>query len=638
MMNMKMSNKEKLQEVLKKIQSVIKPPTKQKPSEFAESQLRWCDGPFAGELMKLHPYQIEPLNQTINPKVRRIVLCSAAQMLKTSLMTASICYFMVNDPANAAYASNTATETHNYSSGKLQQTIDRSGLQEYLTDKNDKTKPNNQDRWMMASSDLLYFLNLNSPSTLRSKTLKRVYLDECSNVDVDSSEGNPIDVAATRTSQFQDGLVMLSSTPKIDDDLIVQEYKLSNQCKYFIRCPHCEHEHEILFDNVHYEWKEIEGGRRKIPDENTARLLCPECSTEISEAQRIRAVKKGRWIATVPEITDVVGYNISRLYSPIESIKSITKAYSDAFTKFSMMAFKNNYLGQPFSDEISKDLDLILLENLRDSSFDVKNIPDDVLAIVMGIDQQLDRLECTTIGFSEHKVYVLDHRSFYSPDCTKYGAKAYTELNQYVNGAFLTVSGRKLKVLEAFIDAGNGNASAAIYRFCSGKKLFTPIKGSSSGTKMNGESTDLFKPSRTGGRELMLLNVNDGKTTLRRLLNGAVSEEAEELPLQLKFTEDLPDDYFVQMQSEHLKRKGDSFYWILKKGEKRNESLDCLNYALIAMSYSLSRIGKHPFAELRKYNARLEKDKYSEQEQPTKPQGRQPPQRRGNNWFGNKGT
>jgi len=629
---MKKSNKEKLQEVLKTVQKVIKPPTKQKPSEFAEKNLRWSDGPFSGELMKLHPYQVEPLNQTANPKVRRIVLCSAAQMLKTSLMTASICYFMVNDPANAAYASSTAKETQQYAAGKLQPTIDRSGLKKYVTDKNDKSKPNNQNQWMMSSSDLLYFMNLNSPSTLRSKTLKRVYLDECSNVDIDSSEGNPITLAAARTSQFQDGLIMLSSTPKLNDDIIVQEYKMSNQCKYFIKCPHCDHEHEILFENVKFDWKEIEGGRRKIPDENTAKLLCPECSTEITEAQRVRAIDKGRWIATYPEITDVVGYNISRLYSPIDSVKRIVKEFASAYYNYSLMSFYNNLIGVPYADEMNKDLDLVLLENLRDPSFDIKNIPDEVLGIVMSVDQQLDRLECTTLGFSENKIFVLDHRYFFSPDCTKYGAKAYTELNQYVNGTFLTESGRKLRVLQAFIDAGNGNASATIYRFCSGKKIFTPIKGSSSA---NG---DLFKPSRTGGHELVMLNVNTGKTTLRRLLNGALSEEAEELPLQLKFTEGLPEDYFVQLQSEELKRKGDNLYWVLKKGEKRNESLDCLNYALIAMQYVLSKLGKHPFAELRKYNARLEKDKYSEQEQPTKPQVRQPPQRRGNNWFGNKGT
>ena len=534
---------------------------------------------------------------------------SSAQLLKTTVMLNAAMYFMANDNSNMAFASSTGKEVKLMKSGKFDNVVSKSSvLSKIITDKNNKNFANNADQTQCVDGNFLYWLNLNAASTLRGKTIKRLFLDEVSNVDVDGDEGNPLRLAEQRAATFSDGLVMVASTPKLKDDLICTEYELSDQRRFYVHCPHCQYEHTLEWENIKFEFKQVNGGKRAIPDEDSARLECPECGKEITEAQRVRAVSTGRWIATNPDVKDVAGYQISRLYSPITNIKKLVQSFAVAMYEFNLMSFMNNELGLPWNDEMNQELDSVLLENLRDLSFDIKNIPDDILAICMGVDQQLDRLECTTIGFSETRIYVLDHRSFYSPDCTKFAAKAYTELDQYVNGVFQTTEGRQVKVLGAYIDSSNGNASATVYRFCAGKKLFTPIKGSASTT------SDLFKKSRTGGHELMMLNVNIGKSTIRRLLNGALSEEADELPLQLKFTSALPDDYFEQLTSEELKRKGDNLYWVLKKGSKRNETLDCLNYSLIVMQEILSRLGSQPFAKLRKYRASQKSiDKYTEE-------------------------
>jgi phage terminase large subunit GpA-like protein len=64
---------------------------------------------------------------------------------------------------------------------------------------------------------------------------------------------------------------------------------------------------------------------------------------------------------------------------------------------FDLASFYNNVLGLPWVDKENTDHDLVLLENLRDSSLDIENIPDDVLGLVLGVDQQLDRLELTLL-------------------------------------------------------------------------------------------------------------------------------------------------------------------------------------------------------------------------------------------------
>ena len=612
----------------------IQPPKKMKPSEWCEANLTFPDGPMGGQRLKLFEFQKLPLDIITNPKIHKIVLQSSAQLLKTTVMLNAAMYFMANDNSNMAFASSTGKEVKLMKTGKFDNVVSKCDvLKNIVTDKNNKNFANNADQTQMVDGSFLYWLNLNAASTLRGKTIKRLFLDEVSNISADGEEGNPLRLAEQRAATFTDGLVMVASTPKLKDDLICNEYLRSDQRKYHVPCPHCDHEHELLWENVRFEWKSINGGRRAIPDEETANLHCPKCDGEITEAQRIRMVKKGRWVITNPEVKDIAGFHISRLYSPITSIRKLVAEYATAHFEFNLMSFYNNALGLPWDDEMNSEIDSVVLENLRDSTFDIRNIPDDVLAVTHGIDQQLDRLEVTTIGFSEKKVYVLAHRAFYSPDCTKPGAKAYAELDTFLNASLTSVSGRKVKVLGSFIDSSNGNATATVYRYASTRRNVIAIKGSSSATG------DLFKASRVGGHELLMLNVNEGKNTIRRLLNGAVSEDREEMPTQLLFTNDLPDDYFEQLTSEELKRKGDNLYWVLKKGGyKRNEALDCLNYALIAKEYYLSKLGTQPYKKLREYVSKqktyvVEKDKYTEEQQKTtKPKAMQQ-QRRRNNWF-----
>ncbi|VEB94228.1 phage terminase large subunit [Citrobacter koseri] len=157
-------------------------------------------------------------------------------------------------------------------------------------------------------------------------------------------EGNPLKLAEQRTKAFSTPLIMICSTPLDENDLITQQYEQSNKQKFYVPCPHCEHSHELVFESVKFDWKVIDGGRRRIPDAETAKLLCPKCSNEISEAQRVRMIKKGHWIITNPEVTDIMGYHISRLYSPINSIRSIVQDFAEAHYTSILPAFTITYL------------------------------------------------------------------------------------------------------------------------------------------------------------------------------------------------------------------------------------------------------------------------------------------------------
>ncbi len=135
------------------------------------------------------------------------------------------------------------------------------------------------------------------------------------------------------------------------------------------------------------------------------------------------------------------------------------------------------------------------------------------------------------------------------------------------------------------MDSSNGNATDTVKKFTARWAKYHPIKGSSSTTG------DLFKTSTQAGYQLQILNVHDQKNTIRKLLNLMLSTEAENAPVKLRFSSTLPSDYFEQLSAEELKPAGGKLVWRLKKGQKRNEALDCLVYGMIAIVYAQSKLG-----------------------------------------------
>lgn len=629
-----------MERILRKALPTIQPPKKIKPSDWVEENLIFPDGPMQSQKVRLFEFQKEPLNKITDPNIRRVVLMSSAQLLKSTTLMNSAFYLMKNVPGNMLFATQTETMTRKFRTGKWDRVLNSSdALRELAVDKSNKKKTNNATQQENVDGTQIYFSSLNSPSQLRSVSCKYVFLDEVSSVDPDSPEGNPLVLAEQRVKMIPDHLIIISSTPIEPGDLITQQYELSDQRKYFIPCPHCEEYQELLWENVKFEWKQIDGGRRAKADPDSAVLECSACREPITDSQRVRAIKKGYWKATNPEVTDVAGYQISRLYSPLVTIKSILQEFSNAHLNFDQRTFWNNSLGLPYTDEFNKEIELPVLENLRDDSFDIHHIPDEIVAIFQGIDQQQSRLEITTIGITdnEKKIFVLDHRSFETLDTLKVESPVYDELYRFCTSNFKTVSGHPVYRLASFIDAGNGSAVDVICRVAQkykqrNRNVFTPIKG------VGQPHADLFKESKTGGRHLQMLNVNAGKNFIAKLLNVAVHDPGEEQPTRIYFSHSLPDDYFIQLTSEKRIVKNGAYVWEKKtqSNNDRNEALDTLNYALICSKWYLNKLGTKPFAELRMFNHRLRNEEQTEQKSINKTVKPNPFKRNsGGGWFNN---
>lgn len=590
--------KAKFLNILKNAQKFILPPPVLTPSEWVKANLIFPDGPKAGRPMTLYSFQ-EGMIDVINEKKRKIVLMTSAQVGKTTILNGILFFKTANNPGNAGVLQATGKETSQWLAGKIRPMIDASPeMQKYITDKNDRNAVNNTSQVQLRNGGFWYFMSLNSPSHLRGKTLPLMLLDEVDAVETESDEGNPIIIAEQRATTFgEDARIVICSTPTGKSGAINKEYEASDKRKFHVPCPDCGHSHEMIWENVKFDWKTVEG--KQVPDPTTAKYQCPECDHAFTEGDRLRAVKNGEWVVTNPD-SNVAGFHINRLYSPMSTIKSVVEDYSAAFQTFSLSTFYNTALGIPY-DSLNEDVELSAIDKLK-TDIGIENIPDDVLFLTAGIDQQQDRLEITTMGHAQDKVYVLDHRSFYDINVNVLESKAYRELLAFLKAPFKTVSGRRVPMARANIDSGNGQATKTVYRFSSTWANIKSIKGHN---QVDAPYIPV-KITKTGGYELYMLGVNQGKNIVRELINRNTKLNVHKSET-LEISDSVPDDYNEQLMSEELKRSGNTVRWEKKQGVSRNETLDCFVYAYAARRQVADEIKWHEWRKMANKNQPINK-------------------------------
>lgn len=596
--------KQKLLTILMNAQKYILPPPVLSPSEWVKTNLIWPDGPKAGRPMELFSFQEEMID-VINEKKRKIVFMTSAQIGKTSILNGILFFKTATNPGNAGVLQATGRETTQWLSGKIRPLIDSSPeMQKYITDKNDRNSVNNTAQIQLRNGGFWYFMSLSSPSHLRGKTLPLMLLDEVDAVETESDEGNPIIIAEQRATTFgDDARIVICSTPTGKNGAINKEYEASDKRKFYVDCPKCGHSHEMIWENVKFDWQTIEG--KQVPKSSTAKYQCPECQHNFSEGDRARAVKNGHWVITNPQ-SNVAGFHINRLYSPLSTIKSLVEDFSSAFQTFSLSTFYNTALGIPF-DELNEDVELSKIESLK-TDISIENIPDDTLFLTAGVDQQQDRLEITTFGNSQNKVYILDHRSFYDINVNLIESKAYKELLAFVKAPFKTISGRRVPMARVNIDSGNGQATKTVYKFASTWSNIKAIKGHN----VVDAPYIPVKVSKVGGYELFMIGVNQGKNIVRELINRNTKANIHKSEILEISSNGVPDDYSEQLMSEQLQKSGNTVRWIKKPGSVRNEGLDTFVYGYAARRQVADEIKWHEWRKMADKQSSVVQEQHSE--------------------------
>lgn len=241
--------------------------------------------------------------------IQRVVFEKGAQIGATESGLNWIGYVIDQAPGPMLSVAPTVDMAKRYSKQRVAPMIEESpALRDSVADSRSRDSGNTVLAKEFAGG-VLVMTGANSAVGLRSMPARYVFLDEVDGYpgDVDG-EGDPVALAEARTRTFQRRKIYMVSTPTIAGrSRIDREFSKSDQRRFFVPCPHCDHFQTLQFKQL--KWPKQEPTR--------ATYWCEDCGAEIGEEHKTEMLRRGEWRATAEGDGRTVGFHLSSMYSPV---------------------------------------------------------------------------------------------------------------------------------------------------------------------------------------------------------------------------------------------------------------------------------------------------------------------------------
>ena len=441
-------------------------------------------------------------------------------------------------------------------------------LSEAVIDDRSKGKSQTVLQKNFRNGAIVTFVGSNAAAALASRPVKYVVADEVDRFAMSAGEeGDPLTLADKRTSTFEGNgkKLIATSTPTLKGiSKIENMVNDSDQRKYFVPCPHCEHSHTMEWSYISWE----------NDDANTAVYRCPECKEAWSDEDRTVAIRKGKWFATAKGTPGHVGFIMNALYSPwVGNPKKLVKVYLEAKKDpMKMRTFVNTILGETYTTDDLKVDEKDLYE--RRAPIGLEPVPAKYLVLTAGVDVQQDRLELVILGHSEDKqTAILAYEKLYGDPN---GPKVWADLDHYLQNNFQHELGETIRVTATAIDSGY--LATEVYNFVNRHpwKNYYATKGTAGQNKLMFEKS---KSKDKAHERLWMVGVD----TCKEWVMASVANLDSTTPGYMH----IPDlqlhtmDMLKQLLSEYrdidVKGNRPVYKWV-RKPQRRAEVLDCVCY------------------------------------------------------------
>ena len=455
---------------------------------------------------------------------------------------------------------------------------------------------------------VLVMTGANSAVGLRSMPVRYLFLDEVDGYPLDvEGEGDAISLAEARTRTFSRRKIFIVSTPTISGvSAIEREYEASNQCRYFVPCPHCAHRQWLRFEQLRWDKGQPE----------TAAYVCESCDTAIVEHHKTWMLEQGQWRPMMPDAgIKTTGFHLSSLYSPVgwRSWRDIAAAWESAVSKESGSAaaiktFKNTELGETWVEEGEAPDWQRLLERRED--YRIGTVPSGGLLLVGAADVQKDRIEASVWAFGVGKEsWLIEHRVLMGDTARD---EVWTRLAAMLTETWTHESGAAMSLMRFALDTGFATQEAYAFVRSVHDPRVMAVKGVARGAALIGTPTavDVTQRGKRLRRGIKLYSVTVGIAKLEFYNNLRKTADVLEdgttvvYPAGYVHLPKVDAEFIQQLCAEQLITRRDRNGFAHREWQKmreRNEGLDIYVYCRAAAAAAgLDRFEERHWLELKK--------------------------------------
>lgn len=548
----------------------LKPPENITVSEWAD-KYRMLDarssampGPWRTEHT---PYLKEIMNEFNNYETEEIIYVKPTQVGGTECLQNMVGYIIQQDPAPTMIV---------YPTDKLAESISENRLQPMI-----KVAPGLRSKFLENNSLKLelqfdgMYLSLagsNSPSSLASKAVKYLFLDEVDKYPgASKKEADPISLARERTKTFHNRKIFITSTPTIREGHIWRAKEEADIEKhYFVPCPHCGEYIELKWQQIRFPKEE---GMSYADRAEFAVYVCQECGCILTDKDKPDMLKKGEW-RVVRENTKYarkVAFWMNTLYSPFVRFSEVVKEFLTTKDDPEMFQnFTNSWLAEPWEDtRLKTSIDIVLA---RQTEYEEYVVPEWTKVLTAGVDVQETSLYYTIRAWGDYLT---------SQNIAHGQVASFKDIEKIMNLEYRMPDGTPMVVALALIDSGND--TDRVYDFCAiNSDWALPSKGASNSMMSHYRLSKVNKSgSKAQGMNLVL--VDTGK--YKDMIAGRMQKENGTGSWMVY--QGCDEEYAKQVTSEqkvNIKngRGQVKQQWKPKTSHADNHYLDCEVYALCA--------------------------------------------------------
>lgn len=570
-------------ELFNRIFSVLKPPPDMTLSQWADKKRvlskKTSAEPGRWETRKA-PYQREIMDAISDVANHKVVVMSAAQSGKTDgFILNPIGYYMDYDPSPIMVMQPNLQMGESFSKDRLSPMLqDTPALREKVSDKTRNS--GNTILHKEFPGGHITIVGANSPSGLRSRPIRILLADEIDGYPPTAGkDGDPLLLASKRLTTFWNKKEVFISTPTVKGASRIEiEFENSTQEIWNVPCPVCGEYQPLEWEQVHFDKNNLD----------EIDYVCAKCGTVSNEIDWKEQFIKGKFFPRFPE-RNVRGFYLNSLASLFVEWREIVEKFLIANEEKKkgniemLKAWTNTEMAQTWEEEGS-EIDNDSLYKRREK-YNCE-VPNGVIVLTAGIDTQDDRFEIEVVGWGEeHESWGIKYQIIYG---NLNEQPVWDSLDTFLNQTFTRADGSKLKIIRACMDAG-GHFFNKVLKFCKPRfaRGIMPIRG-----RDGFDVPYIPRPSKNNREQtpLFTIGVDTGKALIYQAL--AVTEEgANYCHFPRESDRGYTEDYFKGLTAERMVltyTKGKAHYvWKLKENwTKRNEPLDCRDYARAALEIS----------------------------------------------------